>query len=99
MCFPETIDDEDVDVMKNDKLGAEEQSPAPERHRVSCHDTMFDVFYGDVGDANRKMTLPMVLGKMPCGSSLVRNLAKLPQLLIAGATGRGKSVFLHSLIC
>jgi S-DNA-T family DNA segregation ATPase FtsK/SpoIIIE len=99
MCFPETIDDEDVDVMKNDKLGAEVQSPARERRRVSYHDMMFDVFYGEVGEVNRKMALPMVLGKILCGSSLVRNLAKLPQLLIAGATGRGKSVFLHSFLC
>lgn len=99
MCFPDTEDDEDVDVMKNDKLGAEVQSPARERRRVSYHDMMFDVFYGEVGEANRKMALPMLLGKMPCGSSLVWNLAKLPQLLIAGATGQGKSVFLHSLIC
>ena len=99
MCLPQTIDDEDLDVMKNDKLGVEVQSPARERRRLSYHDMMFDVFYGEVGEANRKMALPMLLGKMPCGSSLVRNLAKLPQLLIAGATGRGKSVFLHSLIC
>ena len=99
MCFPDTEDDEDVDVMKNDKLGAEVQSPTPERRRVSYHDMMFDVFYGEVGDANRKMALPMVLGKMPCGSRLVRNLAKLPQLLIAGATGQGKSVFLQSFLC
>jgi len=99
MCFPGTIDDEDLDVMKNDKLGAEEQSPAPERYRVSYHDMMFDVFYGEVGDANREMALPMILGKIPCGSSLVRNLAKLPQLLIAGAAGRGKTVFLQSFLC
>ena len=41
MCFPDTEDDEDVDVMKNDKLGAEVQSPTPERRRVSYHDMMF----------------------------------------------------------
>ena len=53
----------------------------------------------DVDVANRKMALPMIVGQMPCGLSLVRNLAKLPQLLIVGAAGQGKSVFLHSLIC
>lgn len=90
MCFPENDDMKDVN---------EVSLSAKERHRVSYHDTMFDVFYGDVGDANRKMSLPMVLGKMPCGKSLVRNLAKLPQLLIAGAAGQGKTVFLHSFIC
>ena len=90
MCFPENDDMKDVN---------EVSLSAKERHRVSHHDTMFDVFYGDVGDKSRKMSLPMVLGKMPCGRSLVRNLAKLPQLLIAGAAGQGKTVFLHSFIC
>ena len=90
MCFPENDDMKDVN---------EVSLSAKERHRVSYYDTMFDVFYGDVGDANRKMSLPMVLGKMPCGQSLVRNLAKLPQLLIAGAAGQGKTVFLHSFLC
>jgi len=90
MCFPENDDMKDVN---------EVSLSAKERHRVSHHDTMFDVFYGDVGDKSRKMSLPMVLGKMPCGRSLVRNLAKLPQLLIAGAAGQGKTVFLHSFLC
>lgn len=103
MCLPETIDDEDLDVMKNDGkkslFGDKVRLPTRERRRVSYHDMMFDVFYGDVGEANRKMVLPMIVGKIPCGNSLVRNLAKLPQLLIGGASGQGKTVFLHSLIC
>lgn len=45
------------------------------------------------------MVLPIVLGKIPGGQSVIRDLARIPQLLIAGATGSGKSMFLHNLIC
>ena len=43
--------------------------------------------------------LSMVLGKTIDGASYVSDLAKMPHLLIAGATGSGKSVLLNSLIC
>ena len=46
-----------------------------------------------------KMTLPIRFGKDMDGRDVVRDLAKLPHLLIGGMTGSGKSVFLHSLIC
>ncbi len=43
------------------------------------------------------LTLP--LGIDPQGQVLITNLGELPHMLIAGATGSGKSVFLHSLLC
>ena len=46
-----------------------------------------------------KMTLPIRFGKDMDGRDVVRDLAKLPHLLIGGMTGAGKSGFLHSLIC
>ena len=46
-----------------------------------------------------KMAMPIRFGKDTNGRDVVRDLAKLPHLLIGGMTGSGKSVFLHSLIC
>ncbi len=43
--------------------------------------------------------LTMVLGKTIDGASYVSDLSRMPHLLIAGATGSGKSVLLNSLIC
>jgi S-DNA-T family DNA segregation ATPase FtsK/SpoIIIE len=41
----------------------------------------------------------MALGKTIDGAPYVSDLARMPHLLIAGATGSGKSVLLNSLIC
>ena len=45
-----------------------------------------------------KMSLPVALGKTIEGEVYVEDLAKMPHLLIAGATGSGKSVGLNNLI-
>ena len=44
-------------------------------------------------------TLPMIVGKACNGKDLIVELSTLPHLLIGGATGQGKSVLLHSIIC
>ena len=48
--------------------------------------------------AESDAVLSLVVGKDIFGEPVVRDLSKMPHLLIAGATGSGKSVALHSLI-
>lgn len=47
---------------------------------------------------NTKMALPMALGATISNDIFMADLAKLPHLLVAGATGQGKSVGLNCII-
>jgi len=48
--------------------------------------------------ADEPFRLPIALGKNIAGEAVVFDLAKMPHLLIAGATGSGKSVCLNVLV-
>ncbi|MGH8003219.1 MAG: DNA translocase FtsK 4TM domain-containing protein [Limisphaerales bacterium] len=48
--------------------------------------------------ADEGMRLPMALGKTIGGEAIAYDLARMPHLLIAGATGSGKSVCLNVLV-
>ena len=47
---------------------------------------------------NSKMELPVALGKTISNESLIADLTKMPHLLMAGATGQGKSVGLNAIL-
>ena len=47
---------------------------------------------------NKKIILPFALGKDTAGEPVVADIATMPHVLIAGATGSGKSVGVNSLI-
>ena len=47
---------------------------------------------------NSKSLLTLAIGTKTDGSGYISNLAKMPHLLIAGATGSGKSVGVHNII-
>jgi DNA segregation ATPase FtsK/SpoIIIE, S-DNA-T family len=47
---------------------------------------------------NSKFELPIAIGKTISDESYILNLAKLPHILMAGATGQGKSVGLNAIL-
>ncbi len=47
---------------------------------------------------NSKAILPFVVGKNIYGETIIKSLPKMVHMLVAGSTGSGKSVFLHSIL-
>ncbi len=68
--------------------------PNAEREVVYIRDLLESENYRASGS---KLTL--ILGKDIFGNPVEADLARMPHLLVAGATGTGKSVFLNSLLC
>ncbi|MEG1553223.1 MAG: DNA translocase FtsK [Kiritimatiellia bacterium] len=48
--------------------------------------------------AEKKMALPIALGKLATGGDLIVDLAEMPHLLVAGGTGSGKSVAVNDML-
>ena len=61
--------------------------------------TLREVLEGKVWkEAERRMALPLALGKLATGGDLVVDLAEMPHLLVAGGTGSGKSVSVNGML-
>jgi len=58
-----------------------------------------EILESEAFEAARGGKLPMVLGKNITGKPVAIDLAKAPHLLVAGATGSGKSVGVNAMIC
>ena len=68
----------------------------PNRNRETV--TMGDMTANDKNFFSPTRNLSIVLGKDIAGTNMYVDLAKLPHLLIAGATGSGKSVYMNAII-
>ena len=68
-------------------------------NKVARPVTVREVLEGDTWKAAvRKLKLPLLLGKDASGHDLVVDMADMPHLLVAGATGSGKSVCMNAIL-
>ena len=72
-------------------IGIEVPNPKPDI--VSMHTAISSKAFQDA-----KMELPLALGKTITNETYTIDLAKMPHLLMAGATGQGKSVGLNAIL-
>lgn len=80
-------------VMGKSLVGIEVPNPAPTL--ITLRSVMESAAYKRLRTTAK---LPFALGKGSGGETKVIDLAKLPHLLVAGATGSGKSVFINTIV-
>jgi S-DNA-T family DNA segregation ATPase FtsK/SpoIIIE len=65
----------------------------------ACPVTVREILEGERwAECTREMEIPLLLGKNVSGRDLVIDLASVPHLLVAGATGSGKSVCINAML-
>ena len=65
----------------------------------ACPVTVREILEGEHwAKCSREMEIPLLLGKNVSGRDLVIDLATVPHLLVAGATGSGKSVCINAFL-
>ena len=81
-------------------------APIPGKHAVGIelpnkdrHIVGFDTLVTDERFGASSLALPIALGRGMSGEAEIFDLTQTPHLLIAGATGSGKSVCVNSIIC
>lgn len=81
------------------------EAPIPGKSLVGIevpNQAIATVHLGEILDSpefkNKKTNLTIALGKDVAGKSWVADLGKMPHLLVAGATGSGKTVCLNSIV-
>ena len=80
-------------VMGKSMVGIEVPNPEP------ALVTLGHVMRGaEFGKLRKRAKLPIAVGKGSGGETVVLDLAKMPHLLVAGATGSGKSVFINTVV-
>lgn len=67
--------------------------PRMDRARVLLMDHL-----GELPDITSPEQMPILVGVTPEGTHIVRDLSRMPHLLVGGTTGSGKTMFLFSLI-
>ncbi|MGB9833563.1 MAG: DNA translocase FtsK [bacterium] len=82
------------------------ETPVPGKPLIGIEvplETISTVYLREIIDSeeyqNARTRLPLTLGKDIGGHPVVADLRDMPHLLIAGATGSGKSVCVNSLLC
>ncbi len=69
--------------------------PNREREMVYLKEIIADEEFID----DDEMNLPLALGKDTEGGPIIADLSRMPHLLVAGATGSGKSVAVNTMVC
>ncbi|MDR0908635.1 MAG: DNA translocase FtsK [Spirochaetaceae bacterium] len=72
--------------------------PNKKRNIVSFREIMESEISKSLAGEGLNMAIPIILGKGITGEAVTIDLAQTPHLLIAGATGSGKSVLVNTLI-
>lgn len=67
--------------------------PRPQAEVIALKDCLNEKDFND-----KKIRIPVALGRQTDGKAVFADLVSMPHLLVAGATGSGKSVFINSLI-